>query len=103
MILIIVNLVVHLCESCLKFKEDCLKKFYVENVTESKEQLKSITEDVAELELKLVDNINDQGKQVEELQQNMKELNKVSIKKSQMSTNKKPNNGPVYLKIRLKL
>ena len=53
----------------------------------SKEQLKGLTEDVAELKLimrttdELVDAIKDQGKQTEELQQNLKELNKVSIKK----------------------
>ena len=49
--------------------------------------MKGITEDVAELKLiirttdKLVDAIKDQGKQIEELQQNFNELNKVSIKK----------------------
>ena len=86
----------HLCESCLKLNEDCLKKFVDENAKESKEQLKGITEDVAELKLiirttdKLVDVIKEQGKQIEELQQNLKELNKVSIK-SWMRTNKKPN------------
>ena len=50
---------------------------------------------------KLVDAITEQGKQIEELQQNLNELSKVSIK-SWMKTNKKPKNGPVYLKIRLK-
>ena len=74
----------HLCESCLRLNEDCLKKFINEN---AKEQLKVITEDVAELKMvikttdKLVDAIKDQGRQIEELQQNFKELNKVSIKK----------------------
>ena len=74
----------HLCESCLKLNEDCLKKFANEN---AKEQLKVITEDVAELKMvikttdKLVDALKDQGRQIEELQQNFKELNKVSIKK----------------------
>ena len=73
----------HLCESCLKLNEDCLKKFANEN---AKEQLKVITEDVAELKMvikttdKLVDAIKDQGRQIEELQQNFKELNKASIK-----------------------
>ena len=49
--------------------------------------MKSLTEDVAELKLiirttdKFVDAIKEQGKQSEELQQNLKELNKVSIKK----------------------
>ena len=38
----------HLCESCLKLNEDCLKKFAKEN---AKEQLKVITEDVAELKM----------------------------------------------------
>ena len=74
----------HLCESCLKLNEDCRKKFVYEN---AKEHLKGITEDVAKLKLiirttdKLVGAIKKQGKQIEELQQNLKELNKVSIKK----------------------
>ena len=38
----------HLFESCLRLNEDCLKKFVDEN---AKEQLKGITEDVAELKL----------------------------------------------------
>ena len=73
-----------MCESYLKLNEDCLKKFANEN---AKEQLKVITEDVAELKMvikttdKLVDAIKDQGRQIEELQQNFKELNKASIKK----------------------
>ena len=93
----------HLCESCSKLSEDCLKKFVDEN---AREQLKGITEDVAEFKLiirttdKLVDVIKEQGKRIEELQQNFNELIKVSIK-SWVRTNKKPNNGPV-LKIRLK-
>ena len=74
----------HLCEFCLKLNEDCLKKFADEN---AKEQIKGITEDVAELKLiikttdKLVDAIKEQGRQIEELHQNLKELNEVSIKK----------------------
>ena len=54
----------HLFESCLKLNEDCLKKFVDEN---AKEQLKGITEDVAELKLiirttdELVDDIKEQG------------------------------------------
>ena len=66
----------HLCESCLKLNEDCLKKFVDENAKEG------VTEDVAELKLimrttdELVDAIKEQGRQVEELQQNLKELNK---------------------------
>ena len=77
----------HLCESCLKLNEDCLKKFVDDNAKESEEQLKGVTEDVAELKLiirttdELVGAINEQGKQIEELQQNLKELNKVSMKK----------------------
>ena len=49
--------------------------------------MKGLTEDVAELKLiirttdKLVGAIKEQGKQIEELQQNLNELNKVSIKK----------------------
>ena len=38
----------HLCESCLKLNEDCLKKFSDEN---SKEQLKDMTEEVVEFKL----------------------------------------------------
>ena len=63
----------HLCESCLKLNEDCLKKFQRKN---AKEQLKGVTEDVAELKLiirttdELVDVIKEQGRQIEELQQN---------------------------------
>ena len=88
----------HLFESCLKLNEDCLQKCVYENIKESKEQLKGIIEDVAELKLiirtteMLIDAIKEQGKQIEELQQNLKELNKVSIKKSWMRTNKKPSN-----------
>ena len=69
----------HLIESCLKLNEDCLKKCVDDNAKESKEQLKGITEDVAELKLiirttdELVDAIKEQGKQIEELQQNMNE------------------------------
>ena len=54
------------------------------NDKNAKEQLKGLTEDVAELKLnirttdKLVDAIKDQGKQIEELQQNLKDMNKVS-------------------------
>ena len=67
-----------------KLSEDCLKKFADEN---AKEQLKGVTEDVAELKLiirttdKLVGAIKEQRKQIDEFQQNLKELNKVSIKK----------------------
>ena len=55
----------HLCESCLKLNEDCLKKFANED---AKEELKVITEDIAELKMiikttdKLVDAIKDQGR-----------------------------------------
>ena len=72
----------HLCESCLKLNENCLKKFANEN---AKEQLKVITEDVAGLKMvikkndNLVDAIKDHGRYIEEFQQNFKELNKVSI------------------------
>ena len=38
----------HLFESCLKLNEDCLKKFTHKT---KKEQLKGVTEDVAELKL----------------------------------------------------
>ena len=68
----------------MKLNEDCLKKFADEN---AKEQLKGVTEDVVELKLiiktidKLVGAIKEQGKQIDEFQQNLKELNKVSIKK----------------------
>ena len=63
-----------LCESCLKVNEDCRKKFFDENSKESKEQLKSITEDVGEIKLiikendKLVEAVKEQGKQIEELE-----------------------------------
>ena len=87
----------------MKLNEDCLKKF----AEIAKEQLKGVTEDVAEIKLiirttdKLVDAIKDQGKQIEELQQNLKELNKVSIKK--LDENKQEyQNGSVYLKMWLK-
>lgn len=77
----------HLCESCLKENEDCLKKFAEENTKEAKGQLKTLSEDVGELKQivkvtdKLVNAIEEQGKQIEVLQKNLKELNKVSIKK----------------------
>ena len=88
----------------MKLNEDCLKKFADEK---GKEQLKGVTEDAVEIKLiikttdKLVDVIKEQGKQIDELQKNLNELNKVSIN-SCLRTNKKPNNSPVYLKIRLK-
>ena len=94
----------HLWESCLKLNEDCLKKVADEN---AKEQLKGITEDVAELKVivrttdKLVGATKEQGRQIEELQQNLNELNKVSIKK--LDENKQETeNSPVYLKIKWK-
>ena len=76
----------HLYESCLKLNEDCQKTFVDEN---AKGQLKGITEDVGEFKLiidclidKSDDVIKEQGKQIDELQQNLKELNEVSIKKN---------------------
>ena len=84
----------HLCESCLKLNEDCLKKS-AEIAKESKEEVKGVIEDVTDLKLivrttdKLVGVIKDRGKQIEEFQQNLKELNKVSLK-YWMRTNKKP-------------
>ena len=41
----------HSYGSCLKLNEDCLKKFVAENAKKSQEQLKGLTEDVAELTL----------------------------------------------------
>ena len=74
----------HLCESCLKLNEDCRKKFVDEK---AKEQLKDVTEDVADLKMiirttdELVDAIKEQGRQIEELQQNLSELNEDGDKK----------------------
>ena len=78
----------HSCESCLKVnKSEGLKEFADKNAKESKKQLKGLTEDDGELKLiirtadKLVDAIKDLGKQIEELQQKLEELNNISIKK----------------------
>ena len=68
----------------MKENEDCPKKFVEEITKASKEEL---TEDVRELKMiirttdKLVEAIKEQGKQIEEFQENLKEVNKVSIQK----------------------
>lgn len=77
----------HLCESCLKSNKACIKKFADENAKEPKDQLKTLTEEVAELKVvirttdKLMEAISEQRTQIEELQQSLKELNKVSVRK----------------------
>ena len=77
----------HSRESYLKENEDCLEKFAEGNEKESKEQSKSLTEDISELKQisrtidKLVGAFKERGKQIEELQQNLKKQNEVSIKK----------------------
>lgn len=77
----------HLCESCLKANETCIKRFADENAKDPKDQLKTLTEDIKEIKMiisttdKLMESISEQKNQIEELQKSLKELNKVSVKK----------------------
>ena len=75
-----------MCVSCLKENEDCLKKFAEENAKVSKEEFKNLTEDVKEVKMIIrmtdkVEAFKEEGKQMEELQKNLKKVTKVSIQK----------------------